>query len=101
MLTLVDPTYLVLVIGVIGQLIMIQDDGAPHLGPMWKILKVHTSPLAKSGLQFHPGWEKHILAVSHHILLFMSVYELTIQILGPLISHDTHPMLHHHEQYIY
>ena len=70
------------------------DDHTTHLRLMWQFLKVRISPLVHSGLQFLPMWEKHLLAVSHNVLLLMAVYKLTPWILGPLILHDMHPLLH-------
>jgi len=89
-----------LVTGIIGWLIMMPDDSVMHLGHAEEP-KVHIFPLVKSGLQFLPSWEKHVLAVSHHLLPFVFIYKLTLWILGPSITHDAHPTLCHHEQILF
>jgi len=93
MLAVVDPADIMPIIGVKCGLIMMPHDSATHHGPSWNKLKACISPLAKCGSELLPSWEKHILVVSHDILPFMSIYELTPQIFGPSVFHDAHPTL--------
>src|SRR5882724_432575 len=79
-LTLVDLQDLVAVVGIIHLLVVMPDHGGRCLKAVWMYLNCHISPLTKGGLQVLPTWEKHFLEVSHHILPFVAIYKLTLQI---------------------